>query len=66
LQILFRFDNRRHAVIEMMELMSCIAKGHWELVKTDFSTAINFEKKTVNRFCRCGGAAQPLYKCSGL
>jgi hypothetical protein len=34
----------RHAVIEMMELISCIATGHWELVKTDFSTAINFEK----------------------
>jgi hypothetical protein len=28
-----------------MELMSCIAKVQWELIKTDFSTAANFEKK---------------------
>jgi hypothetical protein len=36
----------------MMELMSCIAKGHWELEKFDFSTATNFEKKKKppNRF----------------
>ena len=37
-------------MIEMMELMSCIAKGHWELVKTDFSTAINFEKNCKSIF----------------
>ena len=36
----------RHTVIEMMEL-SCIAKGHWELEKFDFSTATNFEKKKL-------------------
>ena len=47
LQILFRFDNVKHAVIEMMELMSCVAKGHWELIKTGFSTAANFEKKKL-------------------